>query len=51
MVWTGKATDEEIWDCISIGPASHNYQATGEGHYNCMDWAKEAASKCGLNCN
>lgn len=46
-----QATDAEIWDCISKVSTSHNYQATGKGHYNCMDWAKEAASKCGLNCN
>lgn len=46
-----KATDEEIWECISKVPTSQRYKPTGKGHYNCLDWAKEAASKCGLNCN
>lgn len=46
-----QATDAEIWDCISKTPTSQSYKPTGKGHYNCMDWAKEAASKCGLDCN
>jgi hypothetical protein len=46
-----EATDSEILDCISDVPTSKKYKATGKGRYNCMDWAKEAASKCGLDCN
>ncbi len=45
-----QATEAEIWDCISKVPTSQRYKPTGNGHYNCLDWAKEAASKCGLDC-
>ena len=46
-----EATDSEILDCISEVPTSKPYKPTGKGQYNCLDWAKEAASKCGLDCN
>jgi len=46
-----QATDNQIWDCISKVPTSKSYWPSGKNHYNCMDWAKEAASKCGLDCN
>ena len=46
-----QATDQEIWDCISKVPTSKKYVPTGKNQYNCLDWAKEAASKCGLDCN
>ncbi len=46
-----EATDSEILDCISKVPTSKKYKPTGKGRYNCMDWAKEAASTCGLDCN
>jgi len=46
-----EATDSEILDCISEVPTSKKYKPTGKGQHNCLDWAKEAANKCGLNCN
>ncbi len=46
-----EATDSDILDCISEVPTSKTYKPTGKGHYNCMDWALEAASKCGLDCS
>jgi RHS repeat-associated protein len=46
-----EATDSEILDCISSVPTSKKYVPTGKGQYNCMNWAVEAASKCGLDCS
>jgi len=41
------ATDEEIWDCIKSTPPSHGYVPLW---YDCANWAKEAAGRCGLSC-
>jgi hypothetical protein len=46
-----EATDSEILDCISSVPTSKPYKPTGSGQYNCLNWALEAASKCGLDCS
>ena len=42
------ASVEEIEDCIKNTKPSDSY---GTFRYNCRDWAKEAAKKCGLDCN
>jgi len=42
------ATDAEIQDCIKTSKPSKPYSTF---RYNCRDWAKEAAKKCGLDCN
>lgn len=41
------ATDAEIQDCIKNAKPSKPYHRL---KYNCKDWAKEAAKKCGLDC-
>jgi len=43
-----EATDDQIKDCLENVPMSKSYKPWGKGHYNCMDWAKEAAAACGL---
>ncbi len=40
-------SDSEIQDCIKKVPPSKPYSRLG---YNCASWAREAASKCGLDC-
>lgn len=42
------ASDADIKDCITKVPPSKDYSKFG---YNCKSWAKEAAAKCGLDCN
>jgi RHS repeat-associated protein len=42
-----KATDEQIWDCLTKVPASFEYNTL---FYNCQSYAWQAASKCGLDC-
>ena len=42
-----KATDEQIWDCLTKVPRSREYDTL---FYNCQSYAWQAASKCGLDC-
>jgi len=46
-----KASDSEIIDCLLKAKTTKRYMPYGEERYNCLDWAKEAASACGLDCN
>jgi hypothetical protein len=49
VAYTGRdATDDEIRDCITLAKPRRPYSLI---KYNCKDWAKQAAQKCGLDCN
>ena len=46
-----EASDEHILDCIKQVKTSKPYVPYGKNRYQCLDWAKEAAAACGLDCN
>lgn len=45
-----EASDDEILECIKLVKTSKPYVPYGKDRYQCLDWAKEATSACGLDC-